>query len=90
MEKKLRLSKIFFHSEDSKECIMVKTPLLVKNPSSQIRRIEDIPENGKTLQTFQSNVGASQKLSMIHIIALKMEVNALVQMVMCSTEPSSI
>lgn len=86
----MRLSKNFFHSEDSKKCIMVKIPYLVQNKPSAVERTEDIPEYGKTSQTFQSNVGASLKISMIHIIALKMEVNALVKMVMSSTVPSTL
>jgi hypothetical protein len=35
---------------------------------------------------FQSNVGVNQNLSMSHIIALRMEVNALARMEMFSME----
>jgi hypothetical protein len=72
---------------------MVKTPLIVMScPSLQSKEQinGDIAEIGQYSKIFQNNVGASHKSSMNHITAQQMEVNALVKMVMCSTEPSSI
>jgi hypothetical protein len=57
--------------------------------STKVRKEMQRQALGKISKYFQSNVGASLKPNMIHITALKMEVNALVRMVMCSMVPST-